>query len=211
MYKNLTQVKPDTRDPEVQRKELVNYITQKFLDNDANRYGVSKALHDKVTVGQYSAIRQCAELNATDIKKTLDKKEGTFKNDYSKVAYILALLKKKIPQNIESAKPNFRAQQEPPQASIQKRPAWMDELETESKLSKVEQLNKRLTYAQRQNLKNFPDGDIPVITDTDLFEPDPIHEAWAKLSADQRRKNREKAIAEHRQSHPPKVYSDEIY
>lgn len=55
---------------------------------------------------------------------------------------------------------------------------------------KVEEPERKLTYAQ-------------LITEADLFEVDSdkeaIHEAWLKLSEEDRRRNWEKAIAEHKQ------------
>lgn len=55
--------------------------------------------------------------------------------------------------------------------------------------------------------------DKPAISDSDLFEtaPDAIHEAWAKLDESERRKNWDKAIAEHRQQRKPEYALDEMY
>ena len=53
----------------------------------------------------------------------------------------------------------------------------------------------------------------PSITESDLFEsePDTMHEAWAKLSEDERRRNWAMAIAGHQQQRKPEYAPDEMY
>ena len=68
--------------------------------------------------------------------------------------------------------------------------------------------------ADNQSPKQASTEDEPAISDSDLFEagPDAIHEARASMDESERRKNWNKAIAKHKQQHPPKVFSyDEMY
>lgn len=209
MYKNLKIYIPDSRDPAIQKKEFIEYFQKEFFDS-RTVYSISKALQDKGVISEkYAIYRQCAELNVTDIQKTLANKVRTFKNDYSRMTYILGLLKNHVSEDIATKKPNQQqelGQSDPiaedtltpvPPPKAEDRLSWMDELMADSQPP---------TEASAE--------DKPAISDSDLFEtaPDAIHEAWAKLDESERRKNWDKAIAVHQQQHPPKAYVyDEMY
>lgn len=117
MYKKLKIYIPDNRDPEVQKKELIEYFQQEYFDGNTV-FSISKALQDKqVTAEQYAIYRQCASLNTADIQKTLANKAGTFRNDYSRMTYILAILKNHIDGKIRPVEPEAEPQ---PKATVDK-------------------------------------------------------------------------------------------
>lgn len=199
MYKKLKTYIPDTRDPEVQKKELIEYFQQEFFDN-RNVYSISTAMQKiGVTVEKYAIYRQYAELNISDIKKTVQNNPKPYKNDFSKMMYILSLIRYHVSNDIEPAEPKQEPKDPPPAPPQAKaKPQYEPAPESASKPP-----------------KHTSKEDDPIITDADLFEVDPdieaIHEAWAKLSEDERRENWEKAIAAHRQQRKPEYAPDEMY
>lgn len=133
-------------------------------------------------------------LNAVSKKQ----KANGFNKPYGKFKYLYQIAGRLIKDaECKSAEPKQPPKEPPtPQPKSEDRPSWLDELEADSQPPKQASIE-----------------DAPVITELDLFEsePDATHEAWAKLSEDERRKNWEKAISEHRQQHKPEYTPEEMY
>lgn len=182
MYKTLTEIKPDYRNSDTQQKDLIQYVMKEFFNN-ANKSSILKALYNKkVPPEMYAAYLQCAKLNEADLKKTLANKAGTFKNDYSKAAYVFANLKNHI-----SIKPT---KAEPPKQN----------------------------FVETQKEAHSQNGDMHAKSKPNLFESDPepdkIHEAWLKLSEEERRRNWERGIAaneERKKARLAQLTLDEMY
>ena len=97
------------------------------------------------------------------------------------MAYIWGILKKRIPSKVNPSEP---PQKEPPAPKAKAKTQHEPEPAPD---------NEPPQYTE----------DDPVITDANFFEVDPdmeaIHEAWLKLSEEERRRNWDKAIAKHKQ------------
>ena len=134
-------------------------------------------------------------LNAVSKKQ----KANGFNKPYGKFKYLYQIAGRLIKDaKCKSAEPKQPPKEPPaPQPKAAEQPSCMDEL-----------------TADNQSPKQASTEDEPAISDSDLFEagPDAIHEARASMDESERRKNWNKAIAKHKQQHPPKVFSyDEMY
>ena len=180
------------------RQNIADYTCKHFFDGKTSLKGKiikDLATLDSDTLMDYHITLKNQKVYILDELHKGDAK-NKFKFPYGRFCYLHSTVLRFIKEfKVEPATPNLQEQSEPPEASTQKRPAWMVELEPDSKSPKA-----------TPEIADFG------IAEADLFEPDPTHEVWTNLSPDQRRVNWEKAIAGHRQNHPPKVYSyDEMY
>lgn len=172
------------------RQNIADYTCKHFFDGRASLKGKiikDLAVLDSDTLMDYNIILKNQEDYILDELRKMDTK-NSFKFPYGRFKYLCAIVQRLIK---ESRKESIATLKDNPDQIPEHHPP------------KVEEPERKLTYAQRQNVKNFPNGDIPVITETDLFEVDPdmeaIHEAWLKLSEEERCSNWNKAIAEHKQ------------
>lgn len=188
------------------RQNIADYTCKHFFDGKTSLKGKiikDLAVLDSDTLMDYYVTLKNQEDYILDELHKMDTK-NSFKVPYGRFKYLYGMVQRLIRESRKEIT-----------ATINDNPDQKNQI-PEQQPPKVEETERKLTYAQRQNLKNFPDGDIPVITEADLFEVDPdmeaIHKEWASLDESERRRNWEKAIAEHRQQHQPKDCAyDEMY
>lgn len=94
MYQMLKEIQQNSCNTDNYRKELANYFKSEFLGGkDSNRSAAYRAMEKKqVPNSMYAAYLECAKLNADDIRASISR--NNFYNSYSKVAYILGILKR---------------------------------------------------------------------------------------------------------------------
>ncbi len=139
------------------RQNIADYICQHFFDGKRGLKG--KIIKDLVkldsdTLMDYNLTLKNQEDYILDALHKMDAK-SSFKFPYGRFRYLQGMVERLIKEaNIEAADSAYKPRQK---------------VEPPDQPPNVDNPGKKLTYAQRQNIKNFPDGDIPVITEADLF------------------------------------------
>lgn len=144
-------------------------------------------------------LQQVLEDQQDYIFKVVSKKQKVngFNTPYGKFKYLYQIAGRLIKDaECKETEPKQEPPAPSPQPKAATRPSWLDELEADSQPPKQASIE-----------------DAPVITESDLFEsePDTMHEAWAKLSEDEQRRNWATAIAGHQQQRKPEYAPDEMY
>lgn len=198
------------------RQNIADYTCKHFFDGKAGLKGKiikDLATLDSDTLMDYYVTLKNQEDYILDELRKMDTK-NSFKVPYDRFRYLYGMVKRLIKESRQQKEPQA-PKHDPKQELGQSDPIAEDTLtpvpppKAEDRLSWMDEL-----MADSQPPTKASAEDKPAISDSDLFEtaPDATHEAWAKLDKSERRKNWEKAIAEHKQQHPPKVFSyDEMY
>lgn len=176
------------------RQNIADYTCKHFFDGKASLKGkIIKdlaALDSDTLMNYYVTLKNQEDYILNELRK-MDRK-NSFKFPYGRFKYLYGMVQRLIRESKQQKEPPAPT----PPSKAADRHSWMAEL-----------------MADSQPPKQASIEDAPVITELDLFEsePDATHEAWAKLSEDERRKNWEKAISEHRQQHKPEYTPEEMY
>ena len=175
------------------RQNIADYTCKHFFDGKAGlKVKIIKdlaALDSDTLMDYYVTLKNLEDYILAELRK-MDTK-NSFKVPYGRFRYLYGMVQRLIKESNQQKEPPA------PQPKAAEQPSWMDEL-----------------TADNQSPKQASTEDEPAISDSDLFEagPDAIHEARASMDESERRKNWNKAIAKHKQQHPPKVFSyDEMY
>lgn len=169
------------------RQNIADYTCKHFFDGKASLKGKiikDLAALDSDTLMDYYVILKNQEDYILDELRKMDTK-NSFKVPYGRFKYLYGIVQRLVKESRKEISATLN-----------------DNSDQKNKLS------------EHQPPTKASAEDKPAISDSDLFEtePDAIHEAWAKLNKSERCKNWEKAIAGHRQQHPPKAYVyDEMY
>ena len=162
------------------RQNIADYTCKHFFDGKASLKGKiikDLAALDSDTLMDYYVTLKNQEDYILDELRKMDTK-NSFKFPYGRFKYLYGMVQRLI-----------KASRKEISATLNNNPDQKNQI-PEHQPPKVEEPERKLTYAQ-------------LITEADLFEVDSdkeaIHEAWLKLSKEERRRNWEKAIAEHKQ------------
>lgn len=197
------------------RQNIADYTCKHFFDGKASLKGkIIKdlaALDSDTLMDYYVTLKNLEDYILAELRK-MDAK-NSFKFPYGRFKYLYGMVQRLIKESRQQKEPpapkhdpkQELGQSDPiaedtltpsPQPKAATRPSWLDELEADSQPPKQASIE-----------------DAPVITESDLFEsePDTMHEAWAKLSEDEQRRNWATAIAGHQQQRKPEYAPDEMY